>query len=233
MTMADPLTFALTQPELAARLVTLQRERIELPVPDGDAMYARFMDEVPIASRADAHEFAILTRIPVTWTQDEASTAAANDEPDEQGRRIRAPGFVRCWLEGSNGWRIVGASGAIGGHRGHPLEIRLDVAAPNSAHGFPVIVVIDPPTMLDQTVELDLARVAEASARYLSKHQLLQEEVPRTFLMALFLFLAEQLRELIGWFCTPTQRLKFGTPRPVRAFSQVGLDVLDYPVAMA
>lgn len=232
--MADPLTFALTQPELAARLVELQRERIAMPVPDGDAMYARFMQEVPLASRADAHEFAVLTRIPVTWTQDEASTAAANDaNVDVVGTKIRAPGFVRCWLEGSGGWRIVGASGAIGGFRGQPLEIRLDVAAPNSAHGFPVIVVVDSPTELDQAIEIDLAKIAEASALYLSKHQLLQEEVPRTFLMALFLFLAPQLRELLGWFCTPTQRLRFGTPRSVRAFSEVGLDVLDYPVAMA
>lgn len=215
--MADPLTFALTQPELAARLVELQRTRE--PGPTGDSAYRGFFESVPVQSRADAHEFAILTRLPVVWTQ--------ADEIVDEAEEVRAPGFVRCWLEGAQGWRIVGASGPVTTQSGARarLEVRLDVAAPSAAHGFPVMVVVEG--------DFDLERVAESSAGYLAQHGLLDQEIPRTFLLALFLYLAPQLEQIIGWFRTPGRTLRFGKPTLVRAFKAVGLEVLDYPVAAA
>ncbi|WP_028312118.1 hypothetical protein [Derxia gummosa] len=218
--MADPLTFALTRPELAARLVSFQRNR--MPEAGVDAAYKQFFESVPIDARSDAHEFAILTRMPVVWTQ-----ADSIDEPEEGV--IGAPGFVRCWLEGREGWRILGASGPVQtpevDGRARRLEVRLDVAAPNGAFGFPVMAIIDG--------EYDMAKAATASAEYLKEHGLWEEQVPRTFLVALFLFLAPQLEQVVGWFQNPSQNLRFGKPRRVRAFEAVGLEVLDYPVAPA
>jgi len=218
--MADPLTFALTRPELAARLVSFQRER---PVGAGvDEHYRRFFDNVPIDARSDAHEFAILTRMPVVWTQ-----ADSVDDIDLEEGLIAAPGFVRCWLEGREGWRILGASGPVvapaADGRARRLEVRLDVAAPNGAFGFPVMAIIDG--------EYDMAKAATASAEYLKEHGLWEEQVPRTFLVALFLFLAPQLEQVVSWFQKPEQSLRFGKPRRVRAFQAVGLEVLDYPIA--
>ena len=215
--MADPLTFALTQPELAARLVALQQAH-------GDegthaAEYAAFFESVPLQSRADAHEFAILTRVPVVWTQSEHAIV-------EEAEQVRAPGFVRCWLEGEQGWRILGASGPVSSNQAGAIgrfEARLDVAAPSAAHGFPVMVIVEG--------EFDLKRVAKASAEYLAQHGLLDDEIARTFLLALFIYLAPQLEELVSWFRTPGHSLRFGKPTVVRAFKAVGLEVLDYPIA--
>ncbi len=215
--MADPLTFALTQPELAARLVALQHAKE--PAATSVADYQAFFDSVPLQSRADAHEFAILARVPVVWTQSEEVIV-------DEAEQVHAPGFVRCWLEGEQGWRILGASGPVSapaaGGTGR-LEVRLDVAAPSAAHGFPVMVIIEG--------EFDLKRIAKASAEYLAQHGLLEDEIARTFLIALFVYLAPQLEQLVGWFRTPGHTLRFGKPTPVRAFKAVGLDVLDYPIA--
>ncbi len=214
--MADPLTFALTQPELAARLVELQRTRA--PDRTSDADYRAFFESVPLQSRADAHEFAILTRVPVVWTQ--------SDDVDDEADQVRAPGFVRCWLEGAQGWRILGASGPVatpGDGAPGRLEVRLDVAAPSAAHGFPVMVIVEG--------EFDLKHIAQASAEYLAHHGLLEDEIARTFLLALFLYLAPQLEQIVGWFRSPGRTLRFGKPTTVRAFKAVGLEVLDYPIA--
>jgi hypothetical protein len=227
--MADPLTFALTQPELAARLVQLQRERALMPSPESDHAYIEFFDTVPLASRADAHEFAILTRVPVVWTQEDV----VDPVPYNADAPVQPPGFVRCWLEGNEGWRILGASGPVQSQLSGRFEVRLDVAAPNAAHGFPVMVVVEQSLETEALGGVDLPGVAAASAKYLQQHGLLQEEIPRTFLMALFLYLSPQLEQVINWFRRPAQNLHFGAPREIRAFKSVGLDVLDYPVAPA
>lgn len=212
--MADPLTFALTEPELAQALVRVQRERVGDP--QGDAHYQALIARVPLALRADAHEFAILTRLPVIWTQ--------SDRLGEPAGEVLMPGFVRCWLEGAGGWRILGAAGPVRGiaEGRQQLEVRLDVAPPQAAHGFPVIVVVDGP--------FSLTSVARDSAEYLARHGLLQEEVPRTYLLALLMYLGPQLEQLIGWFRDPARHLRFGAPQTLSAFERVGLRVLDYPV---
>ena len=211
--MADPLTFALTQPELAQALVRLQRDQ-----PLNTPAYQTFFDTVPLESRPDAHEFAIIARAPVTWTQE--------DRLAEEIGEVRAPGFVRCWLEGIDGWRILGASGPVATTKTHErLEVRIDVASPSAVFGFPVMLVIDG--------DYDPKRCAADSCRYLVEHGLWDDEVPRTFLIATFVYLQPQVAQLVGWFKTPHQNLKFGRPRSVKAYEKVGLPVMDYPFVPA
>ncbi len=208
--MADPLTFALTQPELAAELVRLQRLQ-----PLSAAAYQAFFNSVPVEARPDAHEFAIIARSPVTWTQEER----LQDEIAE----VRAPGFIRCWLEGKDGWRILGASGPLK-NEGR-LEVRIDVASPSAVFGFPVMLIVNE--------EYHPKRCAGDSCRYLIDHGLWDDEVPRTFLIATFVYLQPQVDQIISWFQNPRQVLRFGRPRSVKAYEKVGLQVMDYPFAPA
>lgn len=207
--MADPLTFALTQPELAASLVNLQRQQTVDP-----AAYQDFFQTVPVELRPDAHEFAIIARAPITWTQEEVL--------EEEIAEVRAPGFIRCWLEGHEGWRILGASGPVE-HEGH-LEVRIDVASPSAVFGFPV--------MLTVKGDYDAKRCAGDSCRYLISHGLWDDEVPRTFLIAAFAYLQQEVGQVISWFQRPKQSLRFGRPRRVKAYEKVGLQVMDYPFTM-
>lgn len=212
--MADPLTFALTEPELARALVDVQRTRTGDAA--GEARYRDLIARVPLAVRADAHEFTVLTRIPVIWTQ--------SDRIGDPASEVLLPGFVRCWLEGAGGWRILGASGPVSSTTDGraELELRLDVAAPQSAHGFPVIVIVDGP--------FSLPAIGRASAHYLARHGLLKEEIPRTYLLALLIYLGPQLEQLVAWFQQPAAHLSFGAPQELAAFKRVGLRVLDYPI---
>lgn len=208
--MADPLTFALTQPELAAELVRLQRDHTL----DSNA-YQAFFSSVPLEARPDAHEFAIIARAPVTWTQE--------DSLQEEIAEVRAPGFIRCWLEGRDGWRILGASGPLK-NEGR-LELRIDVASPSAVFGFPVMLIVNG--------TYGAKRCAGDSCRYLIEHGLWDDEVPRTFLIACFVYLQPQLEQVVSWFQKPQQSLRFGRPRSVKAYEKVGLQVMDYPFAPA
>ena len=208
--MADPLTFALTQPELAAELVRLQRNQ-----PLNAATYQAFFNTVPVEARPDAHEFSIIARAPVTWTQE--------DSLNEEIAEVRAPGFIRCWLEGKDGWRILGASGPLKSEG--RLELRIDVASPSAVFGFPVMLIVNG--------DYDPKRCAGDSCRYLIDNGLWDDEVPRTFLIASFVYLQPQIDQLISWFQKPHQALRFGRPRSVKAYEKVGLQVMDYPFAPA
>jgi hypothetical protein len=208
--MADPLTFALTQPELAAELV-----RLQLHQPLSAATYQAFFNTVPVEARPDAHEFAIIARSPVTWTQEESLNEAIAE--------VRAPGFIRCWLEGRDGWRILGASGPLK-NEGR-LEVRIDVASPSAVFGFPVMLIVNG--------VYDPKRCAGDSCRYLLENGLWDDEVPRTFLIACFVYLQTQIDQIISWFQKPQQSLRFGRPRSVKAYEKVGLQVMDYPFTLA